>query len=513
MEEVCTKEEAREVFENDAKTEAFWAKYRDDNQCTPNPCQNGGTCAVRVVGYNCSCTDFHVGPRCETDTTQCPVDGPYACEHFCRIKSLYYECHCAQGYTINPDGKTCRPHVKYPCGRIPLPANKPTQSHSLPGNEICPQGHCPWQVTLLDRSGESVCSGVILGPRAVLTTATCMSSHTDIKHIQIGKQSPGSEVIKLPLEAVPITHDRYKPGHQGYDLCFLQLNSSLPLGASAMSLCLPEKDFSENILMQDGLEGVIAPERARHFYLSLDDCRNHLNVSFTLSNKMFCMKELKHRANNREEEGGHLTREEQKPPKVQVKPSSTNHIPPRTQETGPGTQGRRPGTDGMHPGTQGIRPGNQGMHSGNQGMRPKTQGMRPKTQGMRPRTQQTVWVTEPDFMEYTVDIELLPDVSKPTVQTATPTAQTKMRVVESPTPEPTAEKVGHTKMEKSGSTTTEKRRGDCGLLSGTPVASVKGKTAFVTGLMLSHDCSQGLVFTKLSRFLPWIKSLLETSTK
>ena len=67
--------------------------------------------------------------------------------------------------------------------------------------------------------------------------------------------------------------------------------------------------------------------------------------------------------------------------------------------------------------------------------------------------------------------------------------------------------VDSTKMEKSPPTVKE--RGDCGLLPGTPVASVKGKTAFVTGLMLSHDCSQGLVFTKLSRFLPWLESLLE----
>lgn len=38
----------------------------------------------------------------------------------------------------------------------------------------------------MDRSGEAVCNGVILGPQAVLTTATCMTSNTDITHIQIG---------------------------------------------------------------------------------------------------------------------------------------------------------------------------------------------------------------------------------------------------------------------------------------------------------------------------------------
>lgn len=45
------------------------------------------------------------------------------------------------------------------------------------------------------------------------------------------------------------------------------------------------------------------------------------------------------------------------------------------------------------------------------------------------------------------------------------------------------------------------------LLPGTPVATVHRGTAYLTGLMksASTDCDGGLVFTKISRYLSWIK--------
>ncbi|XP_042609291.1 coagulation factor X-like [Cyprinus carpio] len=37
FEERCNKEEAREYFENDQKTNDFWTKYYDGDQCQSNP--------------------------------------------------------------------------------------------------------------------------------------------------------------------------------------------------------------------------------------------------------------------------------------------------------------------------------------------------------------------------------------------------------------------------------------------------------------------------------------------
>lgn len=47
------------------------------------------------------------------------------------------------------------------------------------------------------------------------------------------------------------------------------------------------------------------------------------------------------------------------------------------------------------------------------------------------------------------------------------------------------------------------------LLPGTPVATVDRGTAYLTGLMKSFDCDGGLVFTKISRYLSWIRMWME----
>lgn len=37
----------------------------DINECSRNPCLNGGTCLDRVNGFNCSCPSGYKGSRCE----------------------------------------------------------------------------------------------------------------------------------------------------------------------------------------------------------------------------------------------------------------------------------------------------------------------------------------------------------------------------------------------------------------------------------------------------------------
>ena len=36
----------------------------DQDECSSNPCLNGGTCVDQVNGYLCNCTDAYTGPRC-----------------------------------------------------------------------------------------------------------------------------------------------------------------------------------------------------------------------------------------------------------------------------------------------------------------------------------------------------------------------------------------------------------------------------------------------------------------
>lgn len=82
-------------------------------------------------------------------------------------------------------------------------------------------------------------------------------------------------------------HKRYASGPED-DLAFLELQEPFTQNMSIIPLCLPEKDYSENILTRAGREGVVMGG-ATHSYLSLDDCRVALNLSFLMTNKMLCM--------------------------------------------------------------------------------------------------------------------------------------------------------------------------------------------------------------------------------
>ena len=38
----------------------------DNNDCDPNPCENGGACEDIVNGYRCQCLDGYIGTQCQT---------------------------------------------------------------------------------------------------------------------------------------------------------------------------------------------------------------------------------------------------------------------------------------------------------------------------------------------------------------------------------------------------------------------------------------------------------------
>ncbi|XP_067258497.1 protein Z, vitamin K-dependent plasma glycoprotein b [Chanodichthys erythropterus] len=269
FEEKCNKEEARECFEDDKKTNEFWTKYYDGDQCRSNPCKHGGTCKDGIGGYTCTCTDMYSGTDCQNDKSQCPSAGPLACEHFCKPTAGAYRCFCARGFVLHSNGRSCSPQVQNPCGT--------TETSSF-----CPDGRCPWEVRFVNGSGDVICHGVIVGRKSVLTSAVCMSALQEW-HVTLAVRD-SSTALRVSSWT---PHKRYASGPED-DLAFLELKEPFPQNMSIIPLCLPEKDYSENILMKAGREGVLMGG-ASHSYLSLDDCRDSLNLTFLMTNKMFCM--------------------------------------------------------------------------------------------------------------------------------------------------------------------------------------------------------------------------------
>jgi hypothetical protein len=65
-----------------------------DDLCSPNPCQNGGTCAVTNSSYTCTCTGGYTGTNCETPPL--PAEPTIGCHDYpgnsgnTGVDDLYY---------------------------------------------------------------------------------------------------------------------------------------------------------------------------------------------------------------------------------------------------------------------------------------------------------------------------------------------------------------------------------------------------------------------------------------
>nr|XP_009683154.1 PREDICTED: coagulation factor IX isoform X1 [Struthio camelus australis] len=250
MEEKCSFEEAREVFENTEKTMEFWKTYIDGDQCEPNPCKNGATCKDAVSSYVCWCPAGYEGRNCEIDFTCAIKNG--GCKHFCRHDPPQkVVCSCAAGYVLHEDGKSCEPAVPYPCGRITAPEAKSkltrainsfehwnitaddpddapdealdniTETTTAATTRIVPiiktgtrvvggsdsmRGEVPWQVYLVNSHNIGFCGGSIINEKWVVTAAHCLQPGDNVTAVAGNalltkvRICPSLERLRLPLQ-------------------------------------------------------------------------------------------------------------------------------------------------------------------------------------------------------------------------------------------------------------------------------------------------------------------------
>ncbi|XP_040012351.1 vitamin K-dependent protein S isoform X2 [Xiphias gladius] len=133
IEELCNKEEAREIFENQPETEYFYPKYvvclgshrvginnqnldstipsdlrtcvnEISNQCTPFPCYKEGSelCVDGQASFTCVCKPGWKGMRCEDDIDEClDPEFPARCNQQCKNIPGSFQCMCEDGYFIS----------------------------------------------------------------------------------------------------------------------------------------------------------------------------------------------------------------------------------------------------------------------------------------------------------------------------------------------------------------------------------------------------------------------------
>ncbi|XP_035533840.1 coagulation factor X [Morone saxatilis] len=118
VEERCSWEEAREIFENAEKTNEFWAKYVDGDACESMPCANKGLCKDGIGSYDCYCQAGYQGFNCEIVIPELCENKNGGCEHFCNVVRGSVQCSCTDGYFLASDDKSCNSNKTFKCGAI-----------------------------------------------------------------------------------------------------------------------------------------------------------------------------------------------------------------------------------------------------------------------------------------------------------------------------------------------------------------------------------------------------------
>lgn len=298
LEEICSYEEAREIFSVPEQLEDFWKRYTVVDFCQSGPCQNGATCVDQMNMYVCICPVNFEGRHCDKEILPPSSYGCLykngGCEHFCvEITDSTHRCDCAPGYTLHTDNSSCVPQRGFPCGR---PVEKGVSPRIVKG-DVCPKGQCPWQASL-EYAGEYKCGGVILDSQWIITAAHCVWNKDPVllqvtlgEHI-LGKDEGTEQRMKV---SKVFMHPQYNHSTTDSDIALLRLLSPATLDRYAIPVCLPPANgtFGRTLgairmstvsgwgrLTESGPPSVVL-QRLEVPRVSLDECRAKSGLKVT----------------------------------------------------------------------------------------------------------------------------------------------------------------------------------------------------------------------------------------
>uniref|UniRef100_A0A8C0VQM6 Coagulation factor IX n=1 Tax=Cyanistes caeruleus TaxID=156563 RepID=A0A8C0VQM6_CYACU len=236
IEEKCSYEEAREVFENEEKTMQFWKTYVDGDQCNPNPCKNGASCEDQINSYVCWCPAGYEGKNCEIGTYfTCAIKNG-GCKHFCSHQPpRKVVCSCAAGYKLAEDGKSCEAILQW---------SRLTQTPE------CDFPLLP-QVLLVNSKGLGFCGASIINEKWVVTAAHCLKpGYTHNLTAVAGESEEHTEQRRRVVRLLP--HPTYNASVNEYhnDIALLELDRPLTFNSYVSPVCLGSRQFSNALLRQ-----------------------------------------------------------------------------------------------------------------------------------------------------------------------------------------------------------------------------------------------------------------------
>ncbi|KAK9542913.1 hypothetical protein VZT92_000735 [Zoarces viviparus] len=235
IEELCNKEEAREIFENQPETEYFYPKYvvclgshrvginnqnsdpipsdlrtcvkEISNQCTPPPCYKEGSkrCVDGQASFTCECKPGWKGPRCDEDIDECSdPEFPAGCNQQCYNLPGTFNCACEEGYFTH-DKVNCVDIDE--CRMYPSICQEPAKCVNTPGMHEC---QCPLGFNYnsisktcndIDECELNVCEGTCIN------TVGSYGCHCDGRQgLYLAKEERYCERIPVCVELYDHTH-------------------------------------------------------------------------------------------------------------------------------------------------------------------------------------------------------------------------------------------------------------------------------------------------------------------
>ncbi|MEE6516718.1 hypothetical protein FKM82_026404 [Ascaphus truei] len=253
IEERCSYEEAREVFENNQKTDEFWKQYIDGNQCDSNPCLNAAVCKDDISAYICWCQQGYKGKNCELEIPlTCSIKNG-GCQHMCKNDPTQRViCSCANGYILAEDSKTCEPaarsqNVTNSSRSQENPDDIVTYNRrGLPDDRIVDS-----MAHLVNKNRAGFCGGTIINEKWIVTAAHCFLTGGEFT-VVVGEHNTevSDETEQYLKVSQVILHPTYNASQNKYnnDIALIELEKPMELNSYATPICIGDWDFTENLL-------------------------------------------------------------------------------------------------------------------------------------------------------------------------------------------------------------------------------------------------------------------------
>uniref|UniRef100_A0ABK0M2D0 Coagulation factor IX n=1 Tax=Rattus norvegicus TaxID=10116 RepID=A0ABK0M2D0_RAT len=250
IEERCSFEEAREVFENTEKTTEFWKQYVDGDQCESNPCLNGGICKDDINSYECWCQAGFEGRNCELVPFPCGrVSVAYNSKKITRAETVFSNTDYGNSTELILDDIT-NSTILDNLTENSEPINDFTR---VVGGENAKPGQIPWQV-ILNGEIEAFCGGAIINEKWIVTAAHCLKPGDKIE-VVAGEhnidEKEDTEQRRNVIRTIP--HHQYNATINKYshDIALLELDKPLILNSYVTPICVANKEYT-NIFLKFG---------------------------------------------------------------------------------------------------------------------------------------------------------------------------------------------------------------------------------------------------------------------